>query len=145
MGAAAQRLWHGVPGSRSRRGLPALASGGIPAGSGGGEAALESGSLKLIICLENGGEKKEGPPWELALSVCIWLSSSRTGRNRGVSAWIVSGAGGGGEGRGAEDSSMGSNQALHNNQELFSTGLSRRKTGRIFPEGPRGPQLLLTP
>ena len=50
-----------------------------------------------------------------------------------------------GERRGAEDSSMGRNQALHNNQELFSADLSRKRTGWIFPEGPIGPQLLLTP
>lgn len=42
-----------------QEGASCLASGGIPAGSGGGEAALESGSLKLIICLENGGGKKK--------------------------------------------------------------------------------------
>lgn len=34
-----------------------MASGGIPAGSGAGEAALASGSLKLIICLEKGGKE----------------------------------------------------------------------------------------
>ena len=89
---AGRRLWHGVLGSWSRRGLPALAPGGIPAGSGGGEAALESGSLKLIICLEN-RKKKEGLPWELALSVCVWLSSRRTSRNRGVSVRSVLGGG----------------------------------------------------
>ena len=58
MVVAGQRLWHGVLGSWSRRGPPALASGGIPPGSGGGEAALESGNLKLIICLENRKKKK---------------------------------------------------------------------------------------
>lgn len=34
---------------------------------------------------------------------------------------------------------MGSNQALHNNQELFSADLSRQKTGWIFPEVPEDP------
>lgn len=32
-----------------------MALGGIPAGSSGAEAVLESPSLKLIICLEKGG------------------------------------------------------------------------------------------
>lgn len=32
-----------------------MAVGGIPAGSRGAEAVLESRSLKLIICLEKGG------------------------------------------------------------------------------------------
>lgn len=44
------------PGAQ-QRGAACNGSGGIPAGGGGGEAALESGSLKLIICLEKGGEE----------------------------------------------------------------------------------------
>lgn len=67
-------------GPGNRQGASCTASGGISAGSSGGEAVLESGSLKLIICLEKGGGEG-GPPWELTWNLCLAFS------------WRVGGAG----------------------------------------------------
>lgn len=81
-------------GSRSRTGLPALASGGIPAGSGGGESALESGSLKLIICLEK-GEKKRRPAMGADFeSLCLAFIQKDRQEQRGQ-GWDCAGGKGG--------------------------------------------------